>query len=280
MEVPANGTTLFYQDDDFADAWREHDTVALQHGYCRNGNFWRGWVPPISREFRVLRMDMRGMGRSADPGPNYKYSLEGLAADFVAFLDAVGVPSMHYVGESLAGMVGVTAAARYPERFKSLTLVATPVTIEPNTSSSMATGFSSWGEAIEKLGMREHWLATRKVQNELSGDSAQDNYFADEFARTPAHVAVALSRAVPGATIAESARRVTAPTLLLVPGKSPHTNAGQQSELQQLIPHARLKSYDEAFHGIFYLRPDMLARDTLEFIRDVSKERVKERVKV
>jgi 3-oxoadipate enol-lactonase len=60
---------LFYRDDDFADPWQAHDVVMLQHGFGRSGNMYHGWVPHLSRDFRVLRMDLRGTGQSADPGP-------------------------------------------------------------------------------------------------------------------------------------------------------------------------------------------------------------------
>ena len=55
---------LHYYEDDFSDPWRVAPTILLQHGFSRNGNFWYNWVPLLSREFRVLRPDMRGMGRS------------------------------------------------------------------------------------------------------------------------------------------------------------------------------------------------------------------------
>ena len=270
MQICVNGFEAFYQDDDFADPWREHDTVMLQHGYCRNGNFYRAWLPYLTRDFRVLRMDMRGMGRSEDPGPDYSYTLEGLAADAVAFLDAVGVERVHFVGESLGALTGVTAAAIYPDRFQSLTLVGAPLAIQRRTSTAMATGFPSWVEAIETLGMKGHWYETRKALNEYSDDPRMNEYFAAEFARTPVHVAVALARAIPGASIAGYAPKVKVPVLILAPEESGHTDAAQQAELQGLFPHAHLKTYPARFHGIYYLRADALAKDTCAFIREHS----------
>ncbi len=271
MQVEINGFTAFYQDDDFSDPWRPRETVMLQHGYCRNGNFYRAWVPHLARERRVVRMDMRGMGRSSDPGPDYAYSLDGLAADAIAFLDALGIERVHYVGESLGALTGVAAAATYPERFASLTLVGAPLAIQPRTSTAMATGYPTWVEAIETLGMHGHWLETRKALNEFSDDPPKNAYFAGEFARTPVHVATALARVIPGASIAEYAPRVTAPVLLIAPAQSTHTDAAQQSELERLMPHAQLWVYPAPYHGIYYLNPDDLAERTQAFLREVSE---------
>ena len=271
MQVEINGFTAFYQDDDFTDPWRPHDTVMLQHGYCRNGNFYRAWVPHLARDYRVVRMDMRGMGRSSDPGPEYPYTLDNLAADAVAFLDAIGVERVHYVGESLGALVGVAAAATYPERFASLTLVGAPLAIQPRTTTAMATGFPTWVEAIETLGMRGHWIETRKVLNEFSDDPAKNAYFAQEFARTPVHVATALARVIPGASIEDYAPKVSVPVLLIAPQQSTHTDAAQQSELERLIPQARLSVYPADYHGIYYLNADDLAERTRAFLGELAQ---------
>ena len=58
---------LHYYDDDFTEPWRSAPTMLLQHGFSRSGKFWYSWVPLLAHEFRILRPDMRGMGRSAIP---------------------------------------------------------------------------------------------------------------------------------------------------------------------------------------------------------------------
>ncbi len=72
---------LYYQDHDFADPWTEHETVFMGHGFGRNSNFFRGWVPWLAREYRVIRMDTRGCGRSGDPGPDYRFTVDDLLHD-------------------------------------------------------------------------------------------------------------------------------------------------------------------------------------------------------
>src|SRR6266851_1156254 len=69
---------------------------------------------------------MRGHGQSADPGPNYVWSVDDLLNDMKGFLDALGLDRVHYVGESLGGILGVAFAARCPERFKTMTLISPP----------------------------------------------------------------------------------------------------------------------------------------------------------
>src|SRR5947208_2188933 len=120
--VNVNGNDLFYADDDFAEPWRPHDAILMQHYILGNHTEYRAWVPILAREFRVIRMDRRGNGYSAKPPPGYQYTLEDLLADFVGFLDALGLERVHYIGQSLGGVLGAAFAARHPERVKSLVL--------------------------------------------------------------------------------------------------------------------------------------------------------------
>jgi pimeloyl-ACP methyl ester carboxylesterase len=53
---------------------------------------------------------MRGHGQSADPGPAYVWSVEDLLNDMKGFLDALGLQQVHYVGESVGGILGIAFA--------------------------------------------------------------------------------------------------------------------------------------------------------------------------
>ena len=117
---------LHYYEDDFSDPWRDAPAILLQHGFSRNGRFWYNWVPLLSREFRVLRPDLRGMGRSVMEEENYQPSLDAFAEDVLRILDDARVEKVVYVGESFGGIVGLKFAHAYPERTRALVLCNTP----------------------------------------------------------------------------------------------------------------------------------------------------------
>lgn len=52
------------------------------------------------------------------------YTLDDMAADALAVMDALGWPSAHLVGISLGGMIAQVIAAKHPERTRSLTSIA------------------------------------------------------------------------------------------------------------------------------------------------------------
>ena len=70
--------SLHYYQDDFSDPWRCAPAILLQHGFSRSGRFWYNWVPLLSRQFRVLRPDMRGLGLSQIAEDQYQPSLGSL----------------------------------------------------------------------------------------------------------------------------------------------------------------------------------------------------------
>ena len=90
-----------------------------------------GWEPALvadlARSFRTIVYDNRGTGRSDKPDQEYsqEYSIDGLAADAAALLDALGLARAHIFGVSMGGMVAQEFALRYPARVQTLTLGCT-----------------------------------------------------------------------------------------------------------------------------------------------------------
>jgi len=80
-------------------------------------------VADLARSFRTIVYDNRGTGRSDQP--DEEYSIDGLAADATALLDALGIERAHILGVSMGGMVAQEFALHYPARVQTLTLGCT-----------------------------------------------------------------------------------------------------------------------------------------------------------
>jgi 3-oxoadipate enol-lactonase len=104
------------------------------------------WAPQLARlekQFRVIRFDARGHGKSVLPdGPPAPCSMADLAADALAVLDAARVPRAHWCGVSLGGMVAMWVAAHHPERVQRLVLACTTAWMPPP---------EAWDERIAKV---------------------------------------------------------------------------------------------------------------------------------
>ena len=118
-----NGARFHYRLDGAADA----PVVVLSNSLGTNLAMWDSQIPALSQKFRVLRYDSRGHGQSdVAPGP---YTIETLGRDVVGLLDALQIPTAHYCGLSVGGLIGQWLGINASKRFKSLTLCNTAARI-------------------------------------------------------------------------------------------------------------------------------------------------------
>ena len=103
---------MYYEDDNFNDRWAKAETVILYHGNAKSSRFWYEWVPLLARDFRVIRIDARGFGRSTVPEPGYNWPLAGFADDLANLMDALDIRNAHLIGESVGGTIGLQFAQR------------------------------------------------------------------------------------------------------------------------------------------------------------------------
>jgi 3-oxoadipate enol-lactonase len=103
--------------------------LTLTHPLGATLALWDDHVAVLTQRYRVLRYDVRGHGASEVPaGP---YTLEQMASDLFEVLDMLGVAETHFVGVSMGGLIGMTAALGRPERIKSLVLCDTTACYGP-----------------------------------------------------------------------------------------------------------------------------------------------------
>jgi len=95
------------------------EPVVLIHGGFGDRRMWDDQFEVLARDYRVLRYDHRGFGRS--PAPDTTYSP---IRDLIRLLDRAEIDRAHIVGNSLGGALAITFAILHPERVRSLTVVA------------------------------------------------------------------------------------------------------------------------------------------------------------
>ena len=91
--------------------------VILIHGGQLDRRIWDDQFMVLAREFRVVRYDVRGFGRS--PAASAPWSPTG---DLAALMDQLGIPKAELVGLSLGGRIAIDFALEHPERVSSLVL--------------------------------------------------------------------------------------------------------------------------------------------------------------
>ncbi|MEO7273144.1 MAG: alpha/beta hydrolase [Vicinamibacterales bacterium] len=97
--------------------------VLLVQGVGLIGHGWQPQVDGLQDRFTVITFDNRGIGGStAGPGP---LSIDTMARDALAIMDAEGFTRFHLGGHSMGGVIAQQIALLAPERVLSLALLCT-----------------------------------------------------------------------------------------------------------------------------------------------------------
>jgi 3-oxoadipate enol-lactonase len=258
---------LSYELDDFTDPWVRAPVLILQHGYCRSSKFWYQWVPHLCRHYKVVRPDMRGLGRS---GRNFdlgsELTLEEYVEDVRAIVADLGGAPVHYCGESLGGMVGMAFAGMHPSLVRSLTLVASPVFINEGARKGYACGHASWPEALRKMGPKA-WLAETNRSTRFPPDMPPQfvGWYDGEVAAAGIDMMVAMAELALKADVSALLSKIEAPVLNLHPTGGVISDDKQKALLQSKVKDIRFVGLPTPFHMVHYIEPALCARQVLDF---------------
>jgi pimeloyl-ACP methyl ester carboxylesterase len=97
--------------------------VLLVQGAGVVGNGWRPQVDSLSKWFTAVTFDNRGIGASTDG--RQALSIETLAEDALAIMDAERIDRFHLAGHSMGGLIAQQVALAAPTRVASLSLLCT-----------------------------------------------------------------------------------------------------------------------------------------------------------
>jgi len=212
----------------------ESPVLALSNSLGANYSMWDPQVSEFQKKFRVLRYDTRGHGQSSStPG---LYSIELLAKDVIALLDAQDLDRVRFCGLSMGGMIGMWLAANAPERLRQLILC--------NTGAKIGTA-ETWKariEAVQKSGMSsvapaiiERWF-TAAFRQKAPETMANIRKMIEE--ANPAGY-VACCAAVRDFDFREQLSKIRTPTLVISGAHDPATPPADGRVLAQQIPGAR-----------------------------------------
>lgn len=116
--LATNGTRLYYE------IAGHGAPVVLIHGGWLNSAQWHLLFPLLKQNYRVLRYDMRGYGRSGLGQPDSTYAQY---EDLAALLKHVGIERPNIVGVSAGAQAAIDYALNYPNDVGSLVLGASPL---------------------------------------------------------------------------------------------------------------------------------------------------------
>ena len=226
-------------------------------------------VAEYAKHFTCISVDLRGTGES--DRPTAPYSIEDLADDIVAFLDALNIPSAHITGLSLGGAIGLWLAAKYPDKVKSLSV------------------HSGWGKTdLFVKTLVDGWQVTAKALNNVPEMTIQNIFpwcFMPElYAERPDYIQslsdfvrsrpaqtvadfILQSNAVIAHDVEEQLINITAPTQISFGSHDMVTSTRFAFPMQERIRNTELIIFDRCAHAPNFERVDEFNQRTLEFLQ-------------
>ena len=106
----------------FSDSGKEDGKViVLLHGYLESKEIWDGFIPNLTKKYRVIAIDLPGHGRT--DVFHKKHSMEMMAKAVHAVLDALEIRKCVVAGHSMGGYVTLAFAELFPKSLKGFALI-------------------------------------------------------------------------------------------------------------------------------------------------------------
>jgi aminoacrylate hydrolase len=156
------------------------DAVLLIQGVGAVGGAWRPQVEALSDRYRVITFDNRGIGASEITDGTL--SIESMADDAVAILDAEGIARCHVVGHSMGGLIAAQIALTSPRRVRTLTLLCTFPDGRTATRLTRGTVLGGLRTRIGTRAMRRTAFLSLVLSRSLMQDSAARAEMAERMA--------------------------------------------------------------------------------------------------
>lgn len=123
--VEANGARLHFLSWNFEHT--DRPTLLFVHGFRGHAHWWDFTAPFFTDDYRVIALDLSGMGDSAH---REQYQPSTLAHDIIAIAELLGPSPVIAIGHSYGGSRVLRACAERPELFQRLIIIDSYVVFE------------------------------------------------------------------------------------------------------------------------------------------------------
>ena len=252
----ATGPRLHYAEQGDVDG----EPIVLLHGWPDSWFSFSRVLPHLPPRFRILVPDQRGFGDSDKPDNGF--GIDDFAADAVAFLDALRIKQVTFIGHSFGSFVARAVAIRNPERVSRLVLIGTGVVAGTPAVLEARAVLDGLPDPVPAEFAREFQASTAY----LPLPEAFFERIVTESLKLPS----ALWRSVLSGLLAyddgANLPGITVPTLLIWGEHDALFPRADQERLVAAISGAWLVTYPETGHCPNWERPERLAMDLQTFL--------------
>ena len=249
--ITVNDINLYYE----LHGPEDRDVIVLSNGIMMSTASWFFQTRELSKHFRVLVYDCRGMWQSDHPdGP---YSMELHADDLAGLLEALGIEKAHIAGISYGSEISMVFALRHPEKTKSLMVIdgvsEVPLMLKLQSYPWKLAGERNDAELLFHTSVFLNFGEEYLTRNEDLLPASQAN-----FAKLDLSSFVKLMDAFTTYNITDQLKQISCPTLIVVGEEDLIKGPKMAQIIVDRIPQAEYVVVPGAGHALCLDKPEPL----------------------
>jgi len=267
MEIVREGFTPTTPRIRYWQSGAEGPPLLMVMGFSMQGDIWRPQVEDLMRDHQVGYFDNRGIGQSDKAGR--LWTMRDMAEDTVRVADALGWDEFHLCGVSMGGMVVQELACEWPDRVRSLTLIATHeggkgLSWLPSVHALNVFLRANTGPREKRLHALRELLYPAEFLASVDPE-AMDKRMGEQLGR-PADRSTVLAQlhAILRHSTGDRLTAFRKPTLIIKPSRDILVPPQSSDRLRRRLAHARLLELEDAGHGAVFQK----AREINQAIRE------------
>jgi len=251
------------------------DPLILIGGFAMAKETWTNLVTRLSKTFRVIIFDNRGMGETTVT--TEPFTIADMADDIVGLMDALEIESAHFFGVSMGGLIAQSLALDYPSRVKMIALGCTTHGGRHAIQSSKETmtilgGLSDPNRDPEDairmklpIMFSDQFLREHQEETENFVRISLDSHPTIEGAKGQ-------SRALSVFNVRRRLGEIKCPVLAITGSKDRMISPKNSKLLADGVPSGKLYVVNGAGHAFYYEKPDEVSQELTRFFKEGVEE--------
>lgn len=234
--------------------------LILVHGHSLDCRMWDGQFYVFARNYRTIRYDLRGYGKSSPQSEDYQFTH---VEDLVALMDSLHIDKAHIVGLSLGGYIGTDMLGWFSERMLSAVLASGNLRKSKGPSQPMTSDESTLRDeeisALKDRGvdvMKKEWFEGLVASGGTLRDSIREPLWKminDWNAWQPLHKEVRVTAGMDA--FEELKKKRPEVPVLILEGRSENNRFPEHPEILDYLPNAKMMIIDDCGHMLNMERP-------------------------
>jgi pimeloyl-ACP methyl ester carboxylesterase len=230
------------------------------------------WDPNVTdglaKNREVILFNNAGVSSSSGQVPT---SVQGMGANAIAFIKALGLTEVDVLGFSIGGMVAQEITAQAPDLVRRLILVGTGPRGADMSTSRTAEIFAGTYDPPEHLWLAVHFSPTPSSQAAGLAFLQRKLLRKDRDPEVNGEAAAAQRQAIikyyaPAESVLDYLKVIRQPTLVVQGSNDVIVPTVNSYTLQQNLPNAQLILYPDANHGSFFQYPNLFVSQADQFL--------------